>query len=105
VTARVRSMLVCGLWLAPTIAMYLFVNQPRYVALSMAFSVLGVTTQIRGFVNAVAFLKERKIHMAAQKFKMRHYPSRPRLDRPEHGATIKQVGALSHWSWHSKACQ
>ena len=24
--------------------------------------------------------------------------SRPRLDGPKHGARIKQVGALSHWS-------
>src|SRR5262245_25334110 len=28
--------------------------------------------------------------------------SRPRLDGPEHGARIKQIGTLLHWSWRTR---
>jgi hypothetical protein len=28
--------------------------------------------------------------------------SRPRLDGPEHGAKIKQIGTLLHWSWRTR---
>jgi hypothetical protein len=67
VTARMRLILIYVIWLTPTVATYFLVNQPRYVALSMALGVLGATAQIRGFVNAIVFLKERKKSLRKRK--------------------------------------